>query len=61
MDIENQELIFCADEGEYRVYCDLCDNLCIERFYKNFLKSQSHTNEIYKRQRVNNTNKNIQN
>ena len=46
MDIENQEHIYCADDGEYIVYCDICDNLCIERFYENHLKSQSHTNNM---------------
>ena len=29
---------------EYRVYCNICDKLCVERFYKNHLKSQTHTN-----------------
>ena len=48
MDIENQEFIFCED-GEYRVYCNICDNFWIERFYKNHLKSQTHTNNCYKR------------
>ena len=34
MDIEtdNYEDIYCADDGEYRVYCNICDNLCMERF-----------------------------
>ena len=31
MDRENQEVFFCADDGENRVYCDICDKLCIER------------------------------
>ena len=30
MDSENQIGIYCED-GEYRVYCDVCDNLCIQR------------------------------
>ena len=30
------------------LYCDVCDKLCIERFYKNHLKSQTHTNNIRK-------------
>ena len=42
---ENQLVIYCED-GEYRVYCDVCDNLCIQRFYKNHLKSQTHINNI---------------
>ena len=46
---------YCADDVEYRVYSDICDNLCIERFHKNHLTSQSHTNNFYKRQRVSNT------
>ena len=28
----NYEVIYCEDEGEYRVYSDICDNLCIERY-----------------------------
>ena len=44
MDSENQEVIYCADDGEYRVSGDNCDKLCIERFYKNHLKSGTHTN-----------------
>ena len=34
MNSENQEVIYCADDDEYRVYCEICDKLCIERFYK---------------------------
>ena len=37
-----------SDNQEYRVYCDVCDNLCIERFYKNHLKSKTHINNIRK-------------
>ena len=48
MVIENQEVIYCEDDGEHRVYCDICDKSCIERFYKNHLKSQTHTNNIHK-------------
>ena len=47
MDIEKQEVIFCED-GELRVYCDVCDILCIERFYKNHLKSKTHIINIRK-------------
>ena len=34
MDSENviYDVIYCADDDEYRVYCDICDKLCIERF-----------------------------
>ena len=34
MNSDNQQVIYC-DDGEYRVYCNFCDNLCIERFYEN--------------------------
>ena len=47
MDSENNyESIYCVDD-EYRVYCDVCDKFCIERYYKNHLKSQAHTNNFY--------------
>ena len=49
MNSDNQQVIYCED-GEYRVYCNICDNLCIERFYKNLLKSRTHTNNIRKRE-----------
>ena len=48
MDSENQLFIYCEDDGEYRVYCDICDSLCIQRFYKNHLKSKTHINNIRK-------------
>ena len=46
MDSENkiQEAIYCEDDGKYRVYCNISDKLCIEGFYKNHLKSKTHTN-----------------
>ena len=47
MESDNQEVIFCEDDGEY---CNICDKLCIERYYKNHLKSQTHTNNVHKRQ-----------
>ena len=53
MDIENQEFIYCPEDDENRIYCDICDKLCIERYYKNHLKSQTHTNNFYKRRRLN--------
>ena len=46
MDGEIQEVIYCADDDEYRVSCDICDELCIERFFENHLKSQTH-NKIF--------------
>ena len=52
MSSENQLVIYCED-GEYRVYCDVCDNLCIQRYYKNHLKSKSHLNNICKIEEIN--------
>ena len=48
MNIDNKQVIFCPEDNEYRVYCDVCDRLCIERYYKNHLQSQTHTNNIRK-------------
>ena len=28
MDSDNQLVIYCEDDGEYRVYCNICDSLC---------------------------------
>ena len=42
------EVIYCPEDDEYRLYCDVCDKLCIERYYKNHLKPQTHINNIRK-------------
>ena len=52
MNSDNQQVIYCED-GEYPVYCIVCDNLCKERYYKNHLKSRTHTNIIRKRKQLN--------
>ena len=52
MNSDNQLVINC-DDNEYRIYCDVCDKLCIGRFYKNHLKSRTHTNNIHKREQLN--------
>ena len=26
------EVIYCPEDDEYRVYCDVCDKSCIERY-----------------------------
>ena len=32
MDIDiNGEKISCADDDTWRIYCDICDKLCIDR------------------------------
>ena len=33
-------------------YCEVCDKLCVERYYKNHLRSGTHTNNFYKRQQL---------
>ena len=52
MNCDSQQVIYCED-GEYRVYCGICYKLCIERYYKNHLKSQTHANNIRKREQLN--------
>ena len=47
---DNYEVIYCANDDEFRVYCEICDKLCIERYYKNHLKSGTHANNNRKRQ-----------
>ena len=53
MDAENQQVIYCEDDGEYTIFCTICHNLWIERFYKIHLESQTHTKKIYKREELN--------
>ena len=50
MNSDNQEVIFCPEDNEYGVYCDVCDKLCKEKKFKNHLQSQTHTNNIRKRE-----------
>ena len=52
MNNDNEQAIYC-DDGEYRVYCSICDKLYIERVYKNHLKSRTHINNIRKREQLN--------
>ena len=32
MDCDNYEVIYCLKDDEYKVYCNICDQLCIERY-----------------------------
>ena len=52
MNSDNQQFIYCEDDGEYIVFCYICDNLCNERFYKKHLKPRTHKNNIHKRQQL---------
>ena len=45
---DNYEVIYCADDDEYRIYCSVCDKLCIEKYYKYHLKSGTHLKNFYK-------------
>ena len=49
-----ENAIYCEDDNEYRIYCDICDALCIVRFYKNHLKSSTHINNIRKKKTISN-------
>ena len=40
------DVIYCPEDDENRVYCEICDKLCIERFQKLHLKSRTHINNI---------------
>ena len=44
------EVIYCPEDVEYRVYCDICDNFCLKQYYKNHLKSQTYISNIRKKQ-----------
>ena len=47
MNSDSQQ-VFSCEHGEYRVYCKICDKLCIELFHKISLKSQTQTNTVRK-------------
>ena len=32
MNNDKYEVIYCQKDDDYRIYCDVCDGLCIERF-----------------------------
>ena len=56
-DNNSHEIIYCDDDGSYRVFCNICDKLCIGRLYKNHLKSSTRSTIIRTRQQLNNMNK----
>ena len=43
------EPIYCPEDDTYRIYCEICDLLCIDKYYRNHLKSQTHLNNIRKK------------
>ena len=40
--------IYNEENDEYFIYCDVCDKCCISLYYKNHLKSPTHTNNLIK-------------
>ena len=53
MNIDNDyKRIYCEENNEYYIYCDICENFCIERYYKNHLKSGIHINNFFKRKTI---------
>ena len=50
MECENQEKIYCTDDDEERIHCDICDKLSIGRYYNNHLKSRIHISNIRSKQ-----------
>ena len=55
MNSDNQQVFFCLEEDEFCVYCEICDNLCIEKFYKNYLESKTRNNNIRKEEQLKKT------
>ena len=53
-DKNKHEVIHCPKDDENRTYWEFCDKLYIERYNENHLKSGSHTNSFYGRQRLKN-------
>ena len=49
MDDDIHEIIYCAEDNEYRIYCKFCDKIAIDRFLKNEPKLQTHTNKNHKK------------
>ena len=56
MDSDNKGKIYCDDDGDYRIYCHICDKLAIGRYYNNHPKSQTHIIIFGKRQQFMNIN-----
>ena len=56
-DIDNREILYCADDDEYRKYCDICDEYCMERYCKIHFEPGTHPINFYERQRLNNSSK----
>ena len=40
------EPIFCPEDEIFRTFCAICDKLCIDRYYQNHIKSQTHLKKL---------------
>ena len=56
MDSDNYEVIYCADEMNIEYIVKSVIKFVQKDFKKNHLKSGTHTNNFYERQRLNITN-----
>ena len=54
-DNDKKQKIFCDKDGEYRIYCHVCDKLAMDRYHNNHQKSQTHINNFRERQHLINT------
>ena len=52
-DSVDREIVYCADDEDYRLYSNICDKLVIETYYKNHLNSGAHIKSIQKKQSLN--------
>ena len=50
-----QQKTYCADDNEYRNFCDISDKNAAEIYRNNHLKSQVSFNRFRKRQQVENS------
>ena len=39
---DNQEELYFADDDEYRIFCNICEKIVMDRNYNNHLKSSTH-------------------
>ena len=42
------EAIYCPEDDTYRIYCDICDKFCIEKYYENHLNNLRRNNSKFK-------------
>ena len=40
------EPLYYPEEDTYRIYCPVCNKFCIDIYYPNHLKSQTHLNKL---------------